>query len=744
MTTLFGNALMLCRELPWRCVFEYTGSLHRFLVRISRVVTGHVNRESAVVALMVSKRVLRMYRHMGALSTSLYLKQCGVSLMRYYSSSEGGVHLMAGASVSLSRAGIPTIIPVHHRQLLAVRDERADQLVKLYLSWFTICRIIKLAKPISASTFRSIVDPVPDIGLVKEVMQEVKETSKMLLNRYLPQLQTKALELGFRFVPTWKATPNDDRQFTDANRGSVTPTIFTSVKYEIAAFAQQLRLIHSFEGVFSPGILYQRGYLMYPFDYSYNTKRCNEALSFYESWPGLVFDQLAGAFDKSKITLKQGRLCQSLEGAGKRRLFVLGNYLKQRLLYPVHEWTMNVLRSLPTDGTFHQDRPIHRLVKSDLSFVASFDLSSATDRWPVPVIHDLVACIFGPTSASCIVNGCLALNCCEQQLTKKASNIVFVAGQPLGYYGSWALFALTHHYVVWLAAHKAYPTRTRPFHRYALLGDDVVIADKAVADEYRKYLQLLQVKVSDAKSIVSGRGAFEFAKQFWVGMRNLSPVSAKAVLKSYSVTGVTQLGRKYQLSEKTLLRLSGFGYRTLANLDSRRLSNRARRVLALGDKQLRGSSGLPLEWWIGRGLPISPYTNGTIIQMIRDQLKLQQLQLVPVDRFWGDGEVWTTENQLYRNWMVGWLKYLKWFVLAQSSTEVTIEDLLNPPIVSFTWKRRNDELVKYRHAWSILYKVYDWAEGKDPGHGSNRALIANWPALPYSWFWHASAILIVT
>lgn len=399
------------------------------------------------------------------------------------------------------------------------------------------------------------------------------------------------------------------------------------------------------------------------------------------------------------VTLKQGRLCQSLEGAGKRRLFVIGNYFKQRLLYPVHVWAMAVLRSLPTDGTFQQGRPIQRLVDRGLDFVASFDLSSATDRWPVPTIHDLVACIFGPTTASCIVNGSLALNSCEQQLSKKPSNIVFVAGQPLGYYGSWALFALTHHFVVWLAADKAYPTRSRPFHRYALLGDDVVLADKAVAVEYRKYLDLLQVKISDAKSIVSDRGAFEFAKQFWVGRTNLSPVSAKAVLKSYSITGVTQLGRKYNLSEKTCVRLAGGGYRVLARLDR-------------------------------RGLPISPYTMGTIVQKVRDQLKLKQLQLVPEERFWGEGELWTTENQLYRNWLSDWLQYLKWYVVVSTSAEVTLCDLLSPPVVSCTWKRRDDDVIRHRHAWSILYKLYDWAEGKNPGTHDDRALIANWPALP--------------
>ena len=44
--------------------------------------------------------------------------------------------------------------------------------------------------------------------------------------------------------------------------------------------------------------------------------------------------------------------------AGKRRLFVIGNWFKQRLLYPVHVWGMSVLRRIPQDGTFHQEGPI--------------------------------------------------------------------------------------------------------------------------------------------------------------------------------------------------------------------------------------------------------------------------------------------------------------------------------------------------------------------------------------------------
>lgn len=61
----------------------------------------------------------------------------------------------------------------------------------------------------------------------------------------------------------------------------------------------------------------------------------------------------------------------------------MGNFVRQRLLTPVHDWLMEVLRSLPQDGTFNQVRPLWSLRKRRPLDVFSFDLKSATDRWPV-------------------------------------------------------------------------------------------------------------------------------------------------------------------------------------------------------------------------------------------------------------------------------------------------------------------------------------------------------------------------
>lgn len=131
--------------------------------------------------------------------------------MRYYSGSyASGNKEMSGPFVSLSRCGIPTIIPRHHRHVIMKGGDRADSLVRLYLSWFSVCRIIKLAKPVGRHTFKSIVEPIKDINRVKVVMAGLKEKWKRLSRMYLPWIKRIPLVKGFQFVPSWKSVPNEE------------------------------------------------------------------------------------------------------------------------------------------------------------------------------------------------------------------------------------------------------------------------------------------------------------------------------------------------------------------------------------------------------------------------------------------------------------------------------------------------------------------------------------------------------
>lgn len=93
-------------------------------------------------------------------------------------------------------------------------------------------------------------------------------------------------------------------------------------------------------------------------------------LEYFERSVGPQFATVSGAYVGFPIA--SGRLAQVIEGSGKRRIFAICNYIKQRLLYPVHQWAMRVLSSIPMDGTFDQVRPLLYLKSKRKDIVFSF------------------------------------------------------------------------------------------------------------------------------------------------------------------------------------------------------------------------------------------------------------------------------------------------------------------------------------------------------------------------------------
>lgn len=84
---------------------------------------------------------------------------------------------------------------------------------------------------------------------------------------------------------------------------------------------------------------------------------------------------------------------------------------------------------------FAQTKPLDRLVGSQVCY--SYDLKSATDRWPLLLLFELMQNLFDRSFASAVVNSALATNICTIPWVKRCwSTISFVAGQPLGYHAS--------------------------------------------------------------------------------------------------------------------------------------------------------------------------------------------------------------------------------------------------------------------------------------------------------------------
>jgi hypothetical protein len=284
--------------------------------------------------------------------------------------------------------------------------------------------------------------------------------------------------------------------------------------------------------------------------------------------------------------------------------------LVQALMQPLHKWIFSKLRLIPTDGTFDQLAPVERLIKrlkSDEEFVASYDLSAATDRLPLLLQMDLLNPLLGYELSALwgtlLVSQPYRLPRIAKSYNLGYSSVRYAVGQPMGALSSWAMLALTHHALVQLAASKADPRLQGWFQRYAVLGDDVVIADRATAREYLRIMKTIGVEISLAKSLVSATSSLEFAKRTWIRRREVTPISlAEMLVGLRNVGALEQLVRKIsrfgEVRLAAVVRFAGFGYRNLARLPvglglGNRLSNLIAYLCRPG-----GVWPMPIEAWL--------------------------------------------------------------------------------------------------------------------------------------------------
>lgn len=106
--------------------------------------------------------------------------------------------------------------------------------------------------------------------------------------------------------------------------------------------------------------------------------------------------------------------------------------------------------------------------------------------------------------------------------------IHYGCGQPMGALSSWAMLAVTHHFLVQYARFNVCLDRGYPYtptRDYCILGDDLIITDISLAKAYLRLLKMLGMEVNLSKSIVSSNRTLEFAKRTFVLGRDVSPIS---------------------------------------------------------------------------------------------------------------------------------------------------------------------------------------------------------------------------
>lgn len=310
-----------------------------------------------------------------------------------------------------------------------------------------------------------------------------------------------------------------------------------------------------------------------------------------------------------------GRLSVKIEPAGKARVFAMVDYWTQVALKPLHDWIFSVVREIPQDGTFNQLEPVKRLLKKVRSDqkIYSFDLSAATDRIPVLLQGLLLWQIFGrlfaATWRALLCNRDYYLGATYAKaagLGEKGVNLRYAVGQPMGAFSSWAMLALTHHAMVQFSAYRTGYHKLW-FDLYAVLGDDVVIADDGVAREYKRLCQLIGLEIGIAKSLVAKNKTLEFAKKFFFQGELVSGLPVKFWAAAQHSAGVAHaLSAWYPNGTlANFVRALGVGFKGASKVDAvwDRVPRRLRALLVLLTQPVTGGAfAMPtwVDWLMSR------------------------------------------------------------------------------------------------------------------------------------------------
>lgn len=230
------------------------------------------------------------------------------------------------------------------------------------------------------------------------------------------------------------------------------------------------------------------------------------------------------------------RLHNLYEAAGKVRTIAIVDYWTNFVLKPLHDWMFDILRQLPQDATFDQEGKTKEFSTRGYTEIWSLDLKSATDTIPLALYRVLFSYVMPQHLVDLwlelLVNRDFKVptSMMKAYPELERTQVRYTTGQPMGALTSWASMALIHHAVVLFAAVNVGVTRRSAilsFIDYLVLGDDIVIANRKVAEEYIRLCASFGIQIGLAKSYVSSEGLFNFANQTYKGVDNYSPLSMK-------------------------------------------------------------------------------------------------------------------------------------------------------------------------------------------------------------------------
>lgn len=575
LRSIYGR--LVPRNFTWSFAVKSEVKLAVMILRIVPLVFGQLSASRVKVTWGFATNVAKLHRSSGPKGLALYLKTSSVLLQQIAGGMKAESPWGLGCNVARTRSGVPRIINgIHRKEILSGNP----QIVRLWLSLFGLYRVIEFKGALKLKTITAPgVDPILFIHkwtawaprFLELARRHTGDSWKLVLDHDLTVW-------SFPFIR--KSSPNS-RGFA-SSVGLCADIVTWAGDSELRARLDRWLVLTD----------------------SLDLKWALKALFSMVEKIGL--ESLSSNLGKTYL----GRLGFKIE-PGKIRVFAMVDLLTQAIMQPLHDWIFSKLALIKQDGTFDQGAPVERLlewmVANQTSWSASYDLSAATDRLPVVIQVELLKPLLGDEMAllwaDLLTKRAYVLPKIAKSYNLGFNEVRYAVGQPMGALSSWAMLAMTHHAIVQAAADSAYPKRTCWFAGYAVLGDDVVIADRRVAAEYLRIMSELGVEIGLSKSLISDRTSIEFAKRTWIRGREASPLSLAECL-----VAVRHLGALQELAKKcmkygvirlsSVARFAGFSYRMLGSLPvGLALGNRLSRLLAYLTRP-GGLYPLPFEAWL--------------------------------------------------------------------------------------------------------------------------------------------------
>jgi hypothetical protein len=580
------NLRVSSKLVHWRPDLKVWRHLLEPMISWARLVSGGLTRSKVIQLATFAKFVADMVRKQGVLGLVQYLKTAHTMLMQGVPGSKlkPTSRAIGKRGVAKSRDGLPRVIPRYARGFIRRGDAAT---IRFWLTMLGMYRILTIEPKYKLKT---ITDPGVLIS-----RSTLKEWRSFIRKRFLRDLEGhtgwKLLDVGTSvlerpsMLPIMKASA--DIPFVDWDNGDVGPSTSFGCRFNSAkrwTEGQWGWTLFRYLSVTPGGTGTTKSLWTQMLEVAEaaslaqlrgKTQTELETLRRPRSEKGRVALRKRNEFANGSFA--NGRLSVKVEPAGKARVFAMVDYWTQVAVKPLHDWIFSVLREIPSDGTFNQLEPVKRLLKkvSPDQTIYSYDLSAATDRLPVLIQGLLLWQIFGRHMAStwrallCNRNYYLGIKHARAaRLGRKGVNLRYAVGQPMGAFSSWAMLALTHHAMVQFAAYRA--GEAKWFDRYAVLGDDIVIADDQVAREYRLLCQEIGLGIGIAKSLVARGKTLEFAKKFFFRGEQVSGLPIKFWAAAQNSIGVVHALSAWYPSGTlaNFVRSLGVGFKGASKVDA--------------------------------------------------------------------------------------------------------------------------------------------------------------------------------